>query len=622
MGTQRKAEPARDRTGDRTGDQAGDHTGGQMKLVTPKGARVDSLRYPDIADLMSRLRFAPGNGRIWLDDQRMVLLHAQSLGTLRRELIDSLGIDAARGLLTRMGYNSGARDAELVGKVRAANDVAEMFAVGPQLHMLEGLTEVEPVRLEIDVEKGHYYGEFLWKGCAEDEEHVRIYGIGAEPACWTQIGYASGYTSVFMGRPILYREVECRALGQSYCRIIGKPIEAWGDEATNDLRFLKAQSFTQGLAASDEHTHALSGYGALAPRETPTAFGDGNMVGASPGFNAVCHMIRRVAGTRATVLFLGESGVGKEVFARTLHRISKRSEGAFVAINCAAIPESLVESELFGVEKGGFTDATQSRPGRFERANGGTLFLDEIGILTMTAQGKLLRALQEGEIERVGDTQTRRVDVRVVAATNLDLRDEVRAGRFREDLFFRLNVFPVRVPSLRERKEDLPVLLNHFLRKYRERHGRNVTGFTSRAIDAILSYNWPGNIRELENIVERGVILAADDGAIDVGHLFISGETFDLSVFGVDEHGALLPSDKLNMLAGSEDEAGRVTRQVTSLLMGTENEGPPLSLDDIESALLKSAVRQASGNLSAAARNLGITRAQLVYRLKSRGLRV
>ncbi|MCP3708689.1 sigma-54-dependent Fis family transcriptional regulator [Paraburkholderia sp. CNPSo 3274] len=611
MGTQRKSEQAEE----------------AMKLVTPKGARVDSLRYPDIADLMSRLRFAPGNGRIWLDDQRMVLLHAQSLGTLRRELIDSLGIDAARGLLTRMGYNSGARDAELAAKVRPENNVTEMFAVGPQLHMLEGLTEVEPVRLEIDVEKGQYYGEFLWKGCAEDEEHVRIYGIGAEPVCWTQIGYASGYTSVFMGRPILYREVECRALGQAYCRIIGKPIEEWGEEAANDLRFLKAQAFTQGLAADGDRTESVSSYDAFAPREapaTPTAFGDVNMVGASPGFNAVCHMIRRVAATRATVLFLGESGVGKEVFARTLHRISNRGAGAFVAVNCAAIPESLVESELFGVEKGGFTDATQSRPGRFERANGGTLFLDEIGILTMTAQGKLLRTLQEGEIERLGDTQTRRVDVRVVAATNLDLRDEVRAGRFREDLYFRLNVFPIRVPSLRERKEDLPVLLNHLLRKYRERHGRKVSGFTSRAIDAMLSYNWPGNIRELENIVERGVILAADDGPIDVGHLFISGETFDLSLFGVDEHGSLLPSDKLNELAGagSGDEAERVTRKVTSLLMGTESDGAPLSLDDIESALLKSAVRQASGNLSAAARSLGITRAQLVYRLKSRGLRV
>ena len=321
-----------------------------------------------------------------------------------------------------------------------------------------------------------------------------------------------------MGRPILYRELECRALGQSHCRIVGKPVEEWGDEAADDLRFMQAQSFTQGLSAASPDT-AWRGRAWGVP--APTAFGDDNMVGASPGFNAVCHMIRRVAGTRATVLFLGESGVGKEVCARTLHRISACGDGPFIAVNCAAIPEALVESEFFGVEQAASPMRPQSRPGRFERANGGTLFLDEIGILSMTAQGKLLRALQEGEIERVGDTQTRRVNVRVIAATNLDLKDEIRAGRFREDLYFRLNVFPIRVPSLRERREDLPVLLNHMLRKYRERHSRDVTGFTGRALDAMLNYGWPGNIRELENIVERGVILAPHGGAIDIGHLFI-----------------------------------------------------------------------------------------------------
>jgi two-component system, NtrC family, response regulator HydG len=595
--------------------------GGQMKLVAPKGGRVDSVRYPDIADLMSRLRFAPSDGRIWLDEQRMLLLHTESMGTLRRELIESLGIDTARGLLTRMGYNSGARDAELARRVRPDNSIMDMFAVGPQLHMLEGMTAVEPVHVEIDVEKGEYYGEFIWKNCSEDEEHVRIYGIGVEPVCWTQIGYACGYTSVFMGRPILYREIECRGLGQPQCRIIGKPVEEWGEEAADDIRFLQAQSFTQGLSAGSATRNSVTDLG---QRPTPTAFGDSNMVGASPGFNAVCHMIRRVASTDATVLFLGESGVGKELCARTLHRISRRGEGAFVAVNCAAIPEALVESELFGVEKGGFTDATQSRPGRFERANGGTLFLDEIGILSPTAQGKLLRALQEGEIERVGDTQTRRVNVRVVAATNLDLKDEIRAGRFREDLYFRLNVFPIRVPSLRDRREDLPVLLNHTLHKYRERHARDVTGFTSRAIDALLSYSWPGNIREMENLVERGVILAPEGGAIDIGHLFISGETIETNLFGLDTSGALSPSGSL--LAQMESRAGtevdRISRKVNSLLMGLGGDVEPTSLDDIESALLKSAVRQASGNLSAAARALGITRAQLVYRLKSRGLRV
>lgn len=169
-------------------------------------------------------------------------------------------------------------------------------------------------------------------------------------------------------------------------------------------------------------------------------------------------MIERVARTRATVLFLGESGVGKEQFARTLHNISERTSQPFVAINCAAIPEQLIESELFGVEKGAFSGASHSRPGRFERADGGTLFLDEIGTLSLVAQGKLLRALQEGEIERVGDTRVRKVDLRIVAATNEDLRKLVGAGKFREDLFYRLNVFPVQIPPLRDRKEDILLL--------------------------------------------------------------------------------------------------------------------------------------------------------------------
>jgi two-component system response regulator HydG len=376
-------------------------SGGKTQ-VSPTSATVDSLRHPDIADLMSRLHFAPEEGRIWLDDQRMVLIHTGAIGAMRRELIESLGIDAARGLLTRMGYNSGARDAELARKVRPGNTINEMFAVGPQMHMLEGITSVETIRQEIDVERGQFYGEFIWKQCAEDEEHIRIYGIGAEPVCWTQIGYASGYTSVFMGRPILYREIECRALGQPHCRIVGKPVEEWGETAADDLRFMQAQSFSQGLSASAVQPMSTVSSSNLTP--APTAFGDDDMVGASPGFNAVCHMLRRVATTRATVLFLGESGVGKEVCARVLHRISTCSGGPFVAVNCAAIPEQLIEAELFGVEKGAYTDATKSREGRFERADGGTLFLDEIGILSMTAQGKLLRALQEGEIERVGDS--------------------------------------------------------------------------------------------------------------------------------------------------------------------------------------------------------------------------
>jgi len=584
---------------------------------TPSSAGIDAQRLPDIADLMARLHFAPGDGRIWLDDQRMQLIHTSAMGLLRRELIEGLGIERARGLLTRMGYNSGAHDAHLARRLRPNAPLHDMFAAGPQLHALEGIVRVEPLSMEIDIERGHYLGEFLWHGSSEDEEHVRIYGIGAEPACWMQIGYASGYTSVFVGRPILFRELECRATGHVHCRIVGKPVEAW-DDADGDARYLQAEPFSRGLSATSRAPQSDA-----ANAETAAMFAEGEIVGVSTGFNAVCHMLRCVADTTATVLFLGESGVGKEVFARTLHRVSPRAGKAFVAVNCAAIPDNLVESELFGVERGAFTGATASREGRFERAHGGTLFLDEIGILSLTAQGKLLRALQEGEIERVGDTQTRKVDVRVVAATNLDLKAEVRAGRFREDLYFRLNVFPIKVPPLRERREDIPVLMNHFLQKFTRRHKRQVTGFTARAIDALLSYELPGNIRELENMIERGVILASPGGAIDANQLFTAGERWDSSTWGLSRDGRVADAsgDRLDAAPAASDPAKSITARIERLLAG---DGDGLSLDEIETTLettlLRNAIERAGGNLSAAARALGMTRSRLVYRLNQRGL--
>jgi two-component system response regulator HydG len=587
---------------------------------SPKSKAVDAKCYPDIADLMARLRFAPADGRIWLDDQRMQLIHTSAMGVLRRELIEGLGTERARGLLTRMGYNSGGHDAELARRLRPTATPRDMFAVGPQLHALEGIVRVDMVTLEMDVERGHYFGDYIWRDSSEDEEHVRIYGIGSEAVCWMQIGYASGYTSVFMGRPILFREVECRATGQEHCRIIGRPVEEWKD-AEDDSRYLQAEAFSRGLSAQTRRPMGL-GEG----EDATTMFEATDIVGVSTGFNAVCHMVKRVADTTATVLFLGETGVGKEVFARTLHRNSPRAMKPFVAINCAAIPEPLIESELFGVEKGAFTGATVSRAGRFERSDEGTLFLDEIGVLSLAAQGKLLRALQEGEIERVGDTQLRRVDVRLIAATNLDLKEEVRAGRFREDLYFRINVVPIKVPPLRERRDDIPILMNHFLSKYCRRHQRVVTGFTARAIDALLSYELPGNIRELENMIERGVILAPRDGAIDVAQLFIGGERWNSPTFGLSGEGQVSAESRLDADDGEKDASGMglISEGMSRLLAGTQLDKAFASLSEIESTLgrrlLNTALTHANGNLSAAARLLGITRARLVYRLKALGI--
>jgi transcriptional regulator with GAF, ATPase, and Fis domain len=211
------------------------------------------------------------------------------------------------------------------------------------------------------------------------------------------------------------------------------------------------------------------------------------------------------------VLILGETGTGKELVARAIHKNSKRNNGPFVRVNCAALPESLLESELFGHEHGAFTGATQQRTGRFELADGGTIFLDEIGEMPLPAQSRLLRVLQEQELERVGSSQTIHVDTRVLAATNRNLLDMVDAGTFREDLYYRLNVFPIQVPALRERKEDIPTLVRFFLKKLAERLGRQVENVPKTVMSTLQEYNWPGNVRELENIVERAMILSAGD---------------------------------------------------------------------------------------------------------------
>jgi two-component system, NtrC family, response regulator HydG len=588
--------------------------GGHLPVVLPGQAEIDKVRFPDLADLMARLHFSTSDGRIWLDDQRMLLIHAKALGTLRREMIEVLGVDVTRGFMTRMGYHAGAHDAQMARRVRSKTSLKDMFVVGPQMHCLEGIGLSEAVRLEFDVERGRHYGEFVWTSPVEDEEHIRHFPIGTEPACWMQIGYASGFSTEFMGRPVLYREVECQSMGQPACRIVGKLVEEWDAEAAQDLRFMMPETLAGGLGLAVRPASATA-----QPTDAPEA---DSPVGISPSFNAVLHMVRRVAPTQATVLFLGESGVGKEVFARTLHRISARNSKPFVALNCAAIPEQLIESELFGTERGAFTGATQSRQGRFERADGGTLFLDEIGTLSLGAQGKLLRALQEGEIERLGDSHTRGVNVRVIAATNVDLREEVKAGRFREDLFFRLNVFPIRISPLRERREDIPLLMTHFLSRFNRLHGRRLTGFTQRAVDAMLSYDWPGNIREVENVIERGVILATENTAIDAPQLFTSGERFGDQRFAIDREGHLVAAGTPDMNAPSaaDREVDRVTRGVGNLLQGVGDDADKVSLDEIETLLLKKAVERANGNVAAAARLLGITRPQMVYRLKSRGI--
>ena len=542
-------------------------------------------------DLRSHVHFDAETGQIWLHENRMLLVHAEAQALLRKELIDTLGMERARGLLTRMGYASGVRDAELARKQAQGVDDMEAFMTGPKLHTLEGIVQVTPIRLEMDRPRGAFYGEFLWEHSWEGQWHRHYFGIHHEPVCWTQIGYASGYTSAFMGRRILYKEVECVGAGDNNCRIVGKPVEEWED-ADAQMRYYNPESIADQLIdLQTQVTHLRSSIG---EKETLPQ----HMIGVSPGFRAAYSLLKQAADSQIPVLLLGETGVGKEVFARSLHETSPRAGAAFVAVNCAAIPQELVESELFGVEKGAYTGAQSARPGRFERADGGTLMLDEVGDLPLSAQAKLLRVLQEHEIERLGDQKPRKVDVRVIAATNADLARLVKEGKFRLDLYYRLNAYQIHIPPLRERKEDISPLSRAFLEKYATIHGKRLRGFTDKAKRALLSYTWPGNIRELQNVIERSVIIAPHGTRVEAEHLFLAERDTRPPELGLDAHGDLArgwqPGEKL----------------CESVLNGV------FTLDEVESMLLEAAVAKAGGNLSSAARLLGITRPQLAYRLK------
>ncbi len=543
-------------------------------------------------DLRAQVHFCPETGQIWLHEHRMLLVHAEAQAALRKELIDSLGMDRAQGLLMRMGYASGLRDAELA-RSRAENcsDI-EAFMTGPRLHALEGIVHVTPVRLELDRAAGSFYGEFLWQNSWEGQWHRRHYGVHSEPVCWTQIGYACGYSSAFMGMPILYKEVECVGMGDNNCRIVGKPVDEWED-AAECMRFLKPVSIAEQLI--ELQTEVVELRSTIGGRDRLPA----DMIGQSPSFLAACDLLAQAADSQISVLLLGETGVGKELFARALHDMSPRRKRPFVAVNCAAIPAELVESELFGVERGAYTGAQNPRPGRFERADGGSLFLDEAAELPLAAQSKLLRVLEEGEIERLGGQKPRRVDVRIIAATNGDLEQRVRDGSFRSDLYYRLNAFQVMIPPLRERKEDISPLAKHFLAKHNAIHAKKLRGFTDKAKRALLSYAWPGNIRELQNMVERGVILAPNGSYIEVNHLFSPRADVHSQELGLGRHGNLdrQPSD--------------VCEKVCETVLGGE-----MTLDRLEGMLIEAAVDKAHGNLSAAARMLGLTRPQLAYRLK------
>lgn len=330
------------------------------------------------------------------------------------------------------------------------------------------------------------------------------------------------------------------------------------------------------------------------------------MIGASPAMREVFRLTRKVADSSATVLLLGETGSGKELVARAVHELSPRRTGPFVRVNCGALSESLLESELFGHVKGAFTNAIENRTGRFEAAHGGTIFLDEINSLSYTLQVKLLRVLQEHEFERVGDTRTITVDCRIVAATNRDLGDLAAAGKFREDLYYRLNVVPIYLPPLREHQDDIPALAEHFLRSYAAANGRSVTSIAPEAMGHLKWYEWPGNVRELENYIERAVVLADGDA--------ITPELLPPHVRG---------EAPLRIGRTTQGELQKLCRELVAVGLAQSPEdgaAHPLVMNMVEREMILQVLRMCQGTQTRTASRLGINRNTLHKKIEEYNL--
>jgi transcriptional regulator with PAS, ATPase and Fis domain len=344
-------------------------------------------------------------------------------------------------------------------------------------------------------------------------------------------------------------------------------------------------------------------------RELEAKYTFDDLIGENPAFRRAVERARVAAGTPATVMLRGESGTGKELFAHAIHNASDRREKHFIRVNCASLTESVLESELFGYEEGAFTGAVKGgRPGLFEEANGGTIFLDEIGLMSLNTQGKLLRVLQEKELRRVGGTRTIPVDVRVIAATNLNLRKEIEEGRFREDLYYRINVMPIVIPSLRERREDIPLICAHLIHRINQEYGRSIEGITREALDYLAAYDWPGNVRELENALRRAVItMAVSESRLDLPHVPPLYAAEARSAPGCPD-----PEESGSPSGDGGEERGAPTGVVHHVEDGTLSEVAARA----ESAAILRALETTGGNRQRAAARLGVSVRTLQYKMR------
>jgi two-component system response regulator HydG len=527
--------------------------------------RADELDHKELLEL------DPDGGVIRFAGQRALLLDAVAMGLLRKYLVENFGITAARTVLTQFGFAHGWRMAEAMRAEFPWESDEEWRSAGTRIHALEGLFRVEPGGNGPLSRTGS-----MVVASYEAEQHLLHFGRSDVPVCWTICGLTSGYLSRIAGKDTYVLEDGCAGKGDAACHLFARSREEWGGEHAEELHFFEPsrlkecldvslQRVTKTLQTAERKLHRHRRALVRVARDVEEPLG---IVTRSVAMRQLVDLAHRVAKVDSTVLITGESGSGKERIARLLHDESTRAAGPFIAVNCGAVTETLLESELFGHARGAFTGAAQDRPGLFEAANSGTLLLDEVGEVSPAMQVKLLRALQEREIRRVGENRSRRVDVRVVAATNRDLARGVAGGGFRQDLYYRLKVVELHVPPLRERRDDILPLARVLLADAALRMKRKVSGLVPNTADQLLRYDWPGNVRELENAMERAVALARrtrielEDLPEEIRHTLPRGTTSG-GVRSLDE------VEKEYIIAVLELNQGNQTRTAEQLHIGS-----------------------------------------------------
>jgi len=539
-----------------------------MESQNTSSPETDQLSFFDFFDFDEERRVILFSGR------RQVFADAGFLGILHRELIRVQGWRRSRGILLRVGFATGFTDCQTMRKVYTWEDDQKLLRAGMTFYAMKGIARPKVTRIEVDRAGSRFRLEGVLIDSQEAQWHKHLLGAAPAPVCWLQTGYLSGFASAWWGGEVLASETSCSATGRTNeCTFLCLTAGEWDEDRQEELDMIRYPALGDDLSKMGDFpiprpSEKAGGTAGGVADVFKTARSVG-IIGRSKALEQALKLALQVAPTDTSVLLVGESGTGKELFANLIHEESTRDKAPFIAVNCSALPEPLLESELFGHVKGSFTGAVESRKGLFEAADPGTLLLDEIGEMTPATQVKLLRVLQEKEVRPVGGNLGTPINVRIIAATNRDLDRMVAEGHFREDLYYRLKVFPIEIPPLRVRREDVVPLARNFLARFSRTTGKKVNSLTPGALKVLSNYVWPGNVRELENMLERAVVLTAGDRISEEDlPLDAASEGHDLSLVAGEEPVALKDMERHHILRVLGKEGGHRQRTAKALGIG------------------------------------------------------